>query len=138
MNTIKHFASFPSLTLHTVNLLLWKKMLSLTLFKIITVSRPSTLFKVLLMGRSGFPFKGGTWGGWSILTSKISNLPLPLDITPASFNPAPKNWVFLDPLLILELKGICYSFLTNLTKNFTCNAREEFRNHELFEKARWR
>ena len=44
LNAIKEFAtSISSLTLHTVNLLLWKKILSLTLFKINTVSRPSAL-----------------------------------------------------------------------------------------------
>ena len=41
---------FPSLTLHGLNLLLWKKILTLILFKIITVSRPSTPLRVFLTG----------------------------------------------------------------------------------------
>ena len=37
-------------------------MLSLTPFKIITVSRPSTLLRVFLVVRLGCPTKGGNWG----------------------------------------------------------------------------
>ena len=71
MNTVKEFATFiPSLILHAVNLLLWKKILSLTLFKIITASRPSTLLKVFLMGKSGCPNNRGNRGGELPLPAK--------------------------------------------------------------------
>ena len=63
LNAIKEFANpFLSLNLHAVNILIWKKVLSLTLFKIITVSRSSTLLRVFLMGVSGCPTKGGNLG----------------------------------------------------------------------------
>ena len=59
----KEFASFFSpLTLHAVNLLLSKKILPLTLLKIMTVSRPSTILRVFLMGKLGCPTKEGNWG----------------------------------------------------------------------------
>ena len=42
--------------------MLWKKILSLTLFKIISVSRSSTLLRIFLMGRSRCPTMGDNWG----------------------------------------------------------------------------
>ena len=63
LNAIKQFATSFSLTLHAANLLLWKKILSFTLFKVLTVSRPSTLLKVFLMRRLGCATKGGNWRG---------------------------------------------------------------------------
>ena len=64
LNIIKDFAtSFPSLTLHAVNVFVWNKILSFTLFKIITVIRPSTLLRMFLMGGSGFATKGRTGEG---------------------------------------------------------------------------
>ena len=42
--------SFSSLILHAVKLLLWKKIVSLTAFDIIALSRPNTLLRVFLMG----------------------------------------------------------------------------------------
>ena len=66
MNGLEKFAtSFLFLNLHAVIILIWKKILSLTLFKIITVSRSSTLLRVFLMGRSGCPTKRGNLGGLS-------------------------------------------------------------------------
>ena len=60
LNTIKDFASsFPSLTLHAVNLLLWRKIISLTLFKFITIIRPSTLLRVLYMGDEDLQLREG-------------------------------------------------------------------------------
>ena len=62
LNTIKLFVTyFSSLILHPVNVLLWKKILSLTLFKVITVSIPSTLIRIFFMERSGCPTKGRNW-----------------------------------------------------------------------------
>ena len=76
MNTIKIFVtSFPSLTLHAVNLLLWKKIPSLTPFKIITVKGPGTLTRVFLMGRSGCPTMGGNWVGDFPARPKIWTFP---------------------------------------------------------------
>ena len=50
MNAIEEFTtSFLSLNLHAVNISIWKKTLSLTFFKLITVSRSSTLLRVFLM-----------------------------------------------------------------------------------------
>ena len=64
MNAIEEFAtSFLSLKLHAVNILIWKKIPSLALFKIITASKSSTLLRIVLMRRSGCPTKGGNLGG---------------------------------------------------------------------------
>ena len=64
LNAVEEFATCPlSLNLHALNILIWKKILSLTLLKIITVSRSSTLLSVFLMGRSGCPTKRGNLGG---------------------------------------------------------------------------
>ena len=41
------------LYMHAITLLLWKKILSLFLFKVITLNRPSTLFRIVFMERSG-------------------------------------------------------------------------------------
>ena len=82
LNAITEFTtSFPSLTLHADYLLLWKKIHSLTVFKIITVSRPRTLLSVSLMRRLGCPTKGEDWRG-SSCKPKSLNFPLLLDITP--------------------------------------------------------
>ena len=75
LSTIKIFVTyFSSVILHPVNLLLRKKILSLTLFKIITVSRPSTLIRIFLKERSGCPTKGRNWAG--------------------DFRASPKMWTF--------------------------------------------
>ena len=64
MNAIEEFAtSFLSLKLHAVNILIWKKIPSLALFKIITASKSSTLLRIVLMRRSGCPTKGRNLGG---------------------------------------------------------------------------
>ena len=53
-NTITLFvSSFLTLTLNAVNLLLWKKIFWQTLFKIITVNRPSTNIRVLVFSLCG-------------------------------------------------------------------------------------
>ena len=58
LNVTKEFAtSFSCLTLRAVNLLLWKKILSLNFFKNITVNRLSTLHRVFFMGRPTCPTK---------------------------------------------------------------------------------
>ena len=62
-NRFKFVTSLSSLTLHTVNLLLWKKILSLTLFKIIAVSRTTTLIRIFLKERSDIPLREGTGRG---------------------------------------------------------------------------
>ena len=67
---VKIVSSFSSLTLHAVNFLLWKK--------IITVSRPTT-FRIFLMGRSGCPSKWGNWGGGFPCKPKSLKFPLHLD-----------------------------------------------------------
>ena len=71
---LKIVSSFSSLTLHALNLLLWKK--------IISVRRP-TSFRIFVMGRLGCPTKQRNWGGgegggfpWK---SKSLNFPLLLD-----------------------------------------------------------
>ena len=81
LNIIKGFVSaFSYLTLHAVNLSLGKKTLPLTLFKIITVSRPSTMLKVFFMGRLGCPTKRGNSVEELLRTSqKGLNSPLLLD-----------------------------------------------------------
>ena len=89
MNAIKEFAiSFSSLTLHAVNLLLWKKILSLTLFKIITVSRSSIFLRVFLMGILGCSTKGGNEGVF--LQAQVWTFPFCWIPT------RPKSWVYLS------------------------------------------
>ena len=107
MNAIKEFAtSFSSLTLHAVNLLLWKKTLSITLFKTITISRSSILLRVFLMGIPGCPAKGGNCG---VSPWKPKNLNFPL------WSPPPKNWV-LNHRPHIGKKGISNSFRQILLK----------------------
>ena len=57
-NRFKFITRFSSFTLHAVNILLWKKIFSLTFSKVITASRPATLIRVFLMVRSGCITKG--------------------------------------------------------------------------------
>ena len=75
MDAIEEFAtSFLSLNLHAVNILIWKKIPSLTLFKIITVSRSSTLLRVFMIGKLGCPTKGGKL--WAVPESQnVWNFP---------------------------------------------------------------
>ena len=62
LNNIKEFAiSFPSLILYAV-ICCFERKYSLTLIKFITVSTPSTILLAFLVGRSGCPIKGATWG----------------------------------------------------------------------------
>ena len=75
-----------------VSLLISKKILSLTLFKIITGSRSSSLLRVFLMGRSGCPTKkkNERWG----------SLPVSQKVWSFSFcwkSPPAKNWDHLSP-----------------------------------------
>ena len=89
-NTIREFAtSFPSLILHAVNLLVWKKTFLLTLVKIIAISRPNTLLRDFLMGRSECLTKGRNWGGGISRKPKILNFLLLSD----THTPPSKHWV---------------------------------------------
>ena len=81
---------FKSLTIHAVNLLPWKKIPSFTLFKILTVTRPSTLLRILLMGRSECPTKRGELGGGLSVSPEISTFPF------YWISPPPKNWISLS------------------------------------------
>ena len=63
-----------------VNLFIWKKILSLNLFKIITVSRSSTLLRVFLMGRSGCSTMKNNLGE-SPCMPKSQNFPLLLNVS---------------------------------------------------------
>ena len=74
-----------------VNIFIWKKILSLTLFKITTVSRSSTLLRVFLMGRPECPTKKKNWGK-SPCKSKSLNFPLLLNITPTKKLAPPVPW----------------------------------------------
>ena len=65
--------------------MLWKKILLHTLFKNITVSRPRTLLRNFLMGRSGRPTKGGTW--WAHWSPKVWISPF------CRISSLPKNWL---------------------------------------------
>ena len=79
LNAIKKITtSFSFLTLAVI-LLLSNKILSLNLFKIITVSRPSTHLRVFLMRALGCPTKEENWSG---SPCKPKNSLLLLDITP--------------------------------------------------------
>ena len=132
-----------------MNLLLWKKILTLTHFKIITLIRPSTLPKVFFMGGSGVGTRGGgDCGGLSPVMPKILNFTHLVNVTPhqkvGSFSFSSCFTLYsLDWDHILE-KRISNSFQTNLTKNFACGAHFQIHfhfsyfifsyNHHLFEK----
>ena len=75
-----------------VNSFIWKKILSLTLLEIITVSRSSTLLRVFLMGRPVCPTKKKNWGGESPCKPKSLNFPLLLNITPTKKLSPPVPW----------------------------------------------
>ena len=91
MNAIEEFAtSLLSLNLYAVIILIWKKILSLSLLKFITVSRSSTLLRVFLMGRSGCPSKGGNLAGL-LASQKVWTFPF------CWISPLLKNWVPLSP-----------------------------------------
>ena len=63
-----------------------KEIISITLFKIITVSKPSTLLRVFLMGRSWCPTKERNW---------VGDLPASPEMWTYSFfwiSPPLKNW----------------------------------------------
>ena len=91
MNAIEEFAtSLLSLNLHAVITLIWKKILSHTLFKFITISRSSTLLRVFLMGRSGCRTKEGNLAGL-LASQKVWTFPFCWISTPL------KNWFPLSP-----------------------------------------
>ena len=99
-NRFKIVTSFSFLTLHAVNISLLKKILSLTLLKIITVSRPTTLIRVFLMRRSSCSTKGGNWGGGrSSCKQKSLNFSLLLDITPTKKLGSPVPLLITDHIL---------------------------------------
>ena len=101
MNNIKDFPIFfLSLTLHVANLLFWTKMFSHTLFKIITVSRPSTLLRMFLMGSQDFPLQGGLGG--SELKPKIFNLPLLLNVSSYQTKLSPPIFIYISSSLSFE------------------------------------
>ena len=108
MNAIKEFAT-SFVNLHAVNLLIWKKILSLTLFKIITVNGSSTLLRVFLMGRSGCPTKGGNLGGLPA-SQKVWTFPL------CWISPPLKNWVPQITDYILGKKVLVIAFRQILSK----------------------
>ena len=134
MNTIKKFdSSFPSLTLHAVSLLLWKKIFLLTLFKIVLVTRPSTLLRVFFMRRTGCLTKEGTWG----FSLKIQKFELPPSV---GYPASPKTWV--PPSLPWSQttywqKSISNSFQTNFTKNFASGAHFQLHDHDKFQNNSW-
>ena len=131
MNTIKIFVtSFPSLTLHAVNLLLWKKIPSLTPFKIITVKGPGTLTRVFLVGRSGCPTMGGNWVGDFPARPKIWTFPF------CWISPPLKSRVLCpssDDRPHIEKK---ISLIKQIvTKIFACGMHFQLHNLNLFEKV---
>ena len=121
MNAIKKFGtSFSSITLHAVNVALKENTLSHTLFKSTTESRPSTLLRVFLIGRSGCPTNRKNRGagcGSSPCKPQSLNFPLLLDITlTKKLCPHPS----LNDRPHIGKKGISNSFQTNFSKIFAC------------------
>ena len=122
---------FSSLTLHAVNLSLWKKIVSPTLFKIITLSRPTTPIRFFLMGKSGCSTKGESWG--------VSLQAQKFDFSPSvEYCPTRK---LSSPGSSLDYKTtywrISDSFSTIFTKIFICRIHFQLHNHDLSEKTRW-
>ena len=106
---------------------------TLTLFKISTVSRPSTLLRVFDMGRLVCPAKGECG-------SHCGGLPANPKVSTFSF-----SWISRWP----KIKSPCPSLdhrphigkkvprLTNFTSNVTCGIYFQSHNHDWFEKAHW-
>ena len=94
-----------------VNSFIWKKILSLTLFKTITVSRSSILLRVFLQGRPGCPTKKKNWGNLPA-SQKVWIFPI------CWISPLAKKWVHLSPDRRSHIgkKGF-NSFYTDFTKN---------------------
>ena len=68
LNTTKKFAtSFPPLTLHIANLMLWKKILSLIFLKFITITRLSTTLRIFVMEKWGCSSKRGRERRWTLV-----------------------------------------------------------------------
>ena len=112
---LKSVSTFWSLTLHAVNFLLWKK--------IITVSRPTT-FKIFLMGRSGCPTKQGTGKGGFPCKPKSLYFPLLL-IKISHFG---KSHVSGNKVSLLAFRHVVAKILPA--------ACIQLHNFDLFEKAR--
>ena len=110
LNPIKEFAT-SFINLHAVHLLIQKKILSLTLFKIIAVSGLSILLRVFLMGRSGHPTTWGHLGGLPA-SQKVWTFPF------CWISPPLKNWVSLSPITdyILKKKISLIAFRQILSK----------------------
>ena len=134
LNTNREFATSTSpLILHAVNLLLWNKILSLSLYtlhtisflKIVTVGRPSTLLRVFLIGRSRCPTKGEILGG------KLWLLAKKFELTSSVWYNSVKKLIPLVPSLISN------SLKTDFTKYSACGANFQLHVHYLFEKAHW-
>ena len=107
-----------------------KKTLPLILFKIITVSRPSSYLRL---------FQGETGGG-TILMPKILNFLLLLDVNPSKKLSLPLFFMShqVPPLIVDHiLEYISNSFQTNFIKHFACGAHFQFHSNNLFEKVRW-
>ena len=107
LRNCKKRISLSSLTLHPADLLLWKKIVSLTLFKIIAVCRLSTFLRVFVKERSRGITPPKNWVPLSLPWSKKTYLK----------------------------KGISNSFRTNFTIDFACGVRFQLHSHDLFEKA---
>ena len=124
MNAIKDFAtSFTSLNLHAINFLLWKKILSLTIFKIINVNRPRTFsFWFHLWGHQDSPLREGLGLWW--LTPQGQNFENPTFVgyyhqKIQSRCPNPDRRPYIG-------KGISNSFKTNFNKNIAWGAHFQF------------
>ena len=129
---IKYVVGLNLSPFHAVNLLIWKKILSLTLFKIITVSRPTTLIRVFLMRRSGCPTKGGNLEGL-FASPKVRSCPFRW-ISPPPKNRAPPflSW---SQIIYWEKKVSLLAFRQILPKikNFTCGVHFQLQNWLIWE-----
>ena len=114
---LKFDTSFSSLILHAVNLLLWHKILLLTLFRIIAVKRPTTFVRVFLMGRPECFTKGGKWQGVSLQFQKFELSPF-LGYCPQQKIEFP--YPSPDHRPHIGKNGIYNSFSKSFTKNFAC------------------
>ena len=136
MNTSKDLViSFPSLSLHAVNLLLWKRIISVTLFKIITVIRSSTLLGVLFIGDQDFQPRKGLGRA---LPTHAQNFEPPLSV---GCHPHKKVEFYLFPSCLTS--SPCWSHTTSLIAFrqilptiFPVVLIGSF-NHDLLEKVHW-
>ena len=124
LNSVKDFAtSFPSLNLHTVNLLLWRKELS-HFPQNYYINQAKHTPQGAFYGGSGFASKGGIGEESEPSHQKKSVFPLSFMLHP------------IPPLIADQILEKILAF-KHFTKTFASGAHFQFHNHDLFQNFHW-